>query len=244
MSDDVNASRVGPPDPTTELAEFDRAWQDAIEQIPAARLITALASLTRLGERPASLARLATVIDMSTTDTVMLSQEALSVRIEGDTIHWDPPFPGERTRRVLYVGDREIPMRSGCAPDLFAYAAVLDVPFRVEETCPATGQTIRVEFVPGRDPVVDPAETVTVLLPPQHLRAAGGIFAEINDNVCAYQPFFSSAQAARSRLATIPGSRAFTVTEMLDRPFIAYLRDRLRPRIHPTPEPGGSASTA
>jgi hypothetical protein len=24
----------------------------------------------------------------------------------------------------------------GCAPDLFMYAAVLDVPFRVEETCP------------------------------------------------------------------------------------------------------------
>ncbi|HEX5116329.1 MAG TPA: organomercurial lyase [Pseudonocardiaceae bacterium] len=225
---------------TTGLAEFDRAWRDAIEQIPLARLATTLGGLTRLGERPASLTRLAAIIDMSTTDTLRLLRQNPSVHIDGDAIRWEPVFPGDQTRRTLYVGDREIPMRSGCAPDLFVYAAVLDVLFRVEETCPATGRAIHVELVPDGYRRVDPPETVTVLLPPQRLRAAGGgIFAEINDDVCAYQPFFSSAQAARSVLAAVPGSRTFTVAEMLDRPFVGYLRDRLRPLIHPagpTPE--------
>jgi hypothetical protein len=226
MSDQVDARQAG-------LAEFDRAWQDAIEQLPAPGMVTALAGLTRLGERPASLARLAAIIGMSTTDTRKLCREYLSVVIDEDTIRWDPPVPGDETRRTLYVGDREIPMRRGCAPDLFAYAAVLDSSFRVEETCPATGRTIQVDFVPGGYRRVDPPGTVTVLLPPQHLLAAGGIFAEIDHNVCARQPFYASAQAARSRLPASHGSRTFTVAEMFDRPFVTYLRDHLRPLIHP-----------
>jgi hypothetical protein len=33
---------------------------------------------------------------------------------------------------------------------------VLDLPFRVEDTCPATGAPIRIEFVPGGVERVDP----------------------------------------------------------------------------------------
>ena len=39
-------------------------------------------------------------------------------------------------------------MKRGCAPDLPAYAAVVDVPFHVEDTCAATGTPIRIDFVP------------------------------------------------------------------------------------------------
>ncbi|HEY1575371.1 MAG TPA: organomercurial lyase [Pseudonocardiaceae bacterium] len=226
MGDQVDARPAG-------LAEFDRAWQDAIEQLPAPGMVTALAGLTRLGERPASLARLANIIGRSTTDTRKLCGEYLSVVIDEDTIRWDPPFPGDETRRTLYVGDREIPMRCGCAPDLFAYAAVLDSPFRVEETCPVTGRTIHVDFVPGGYRRVDPPGTVTVLLPPQRLLAASGIFVDIDHNVCAHQPFYASTQAARSRLTARHGSWTFTVAEMFRRPFVTYLHDHLRPLIHP-----------
>lgn len=135
---------------------------------------------------------------------------------------------------MLYVGDREIAMKSGCAPDLFVYAAVLDVPFRAEETCHATGTPIRVDFVPGGYERVDPPEAVTVLLPTKDLHEAnGGNFEQINTTVCTCQPFFASANAAETWLAARPGSRIFTAKEMFERSWLIHYRDTIRPMIHP-----------
>jgi alkylmercury lyase len=217
---------------TTELAEFDQGWLTALEHMPFATLVIALGGLTRLGERPASLSRLAAIMETSAEETTRLLRQNLTVRLDGDAIHWDQPFPGKQVRRMLYVGDREIPIASGCAPDLFVYAAVLDVPFRAEETCPATGRTIRVEFVPGGYEREDPPETVTVLMPQHRLESTTGIFADIDTSICAHQPFLASADAAQPWVQAVPGARVFTVAEMFDRPFIAYYRDHLRPLIH------------
>jgi alkylmercury lyase-like protein len=129
-------------------------------------LFAGLVGLTRLGERPAPLERLAAIVDRSAVETAALVRRDTTARIiEGGLIHRDEPFPGDRTLRTLYVGDREVPMKSGCAPDLFGIAAVLDVPFRVEDTCAATGAPIRVDFVPDGLERVDPPDAVTVLLP-------------------------------------------------------------------------------
>lgn len=144
----------------------------------------------------------------------------------------------ERVRQQ-YAGcatDRQVSMGSGCGPDVFTFAAVFDVPFRVEETCPATGTPIRVDFVPGGYERVDPAEAVTVLLHPDDI-PTGGHFEEINATVCTFQPFFASAEAAEPWLAARPGSRAFTVKEMFERPWFAYYRDTLRPLIRTTTAP-------
>ncbi len=218
-----------------ELEEFDHAWIAALEQAPLVGLLAGLVGLTRLGERPAPLDRLAAIVDRSAAETAALVRRDTTARIEGGLIHWDEPFPGDRTLRTLYVGGREVPMKSGCAPDLFGIAAVLDVPFRVEDTCAATGAPIRVDFVPDGFERVDPPEAVTVLLPIGELWASiSGTFEEINANVCTYQPFFASAEAARGWLASHPGGRAFTVEEMFERPWLSYYRDRLRPLIHPS----------
>jgi hypothetical protein len=124
-------------------------------------------------------------------------------------------------------------MGSGCGPDVFMFAAVLDVPFQVEETCPVTGTPIHVDFVPDGYQRVSPPEAVTMLLHPDDLRAfIGKGFMEINANVCSYQPFFASAAAAEPWLATRPGSRAFTVSEMFERSWYIHYRDQLRPLIH------------
>src|SRR6266516_1236532 len=106
----------------TALAEFDQGWLAAMEQTPFVRLIIGLVGLTRLGQRPAPLDQLALVVDRSVAETTALVRENVTARVEDGLIYWDEPFPGDRTRRTLYVGDREIPMRSGCAPDLFIYA--------------------------------------------------------------------------------------------------------------------------
>jgi len=219
-----------------ELEEFDQAWIAALEQTPLVGLLAGLVGLTRLGERPAPLERLAAIVDRSAAETAALVRRETTARIEGGgLIHWDEPFPGDRALRTLYVGGREVPMKSGCAPDLFGIAAVLDVPFRVEDTCAATGAPIRVDFVPDGFELVDPPEAVTVLLPIGELQASIlGTFEQINANVCTYQPFFGSAEAARGWLASHPGGRVFTVGEMFERPWVSYYRDRLRPLIHPS----------
>jgi len=218
-----------------ELEEFDQAWIAAMEQTPLVGLLAGLVGLTRLGERPAPLERLAAIIDRSAAETTALVRRDTTARIEGGLIYWDEPFPGDRTLRTLYVSGREVPMKSGCAPDLFGIAAVLDVPFWVEDTCAATGAPIRVDFVPDGFERVDPPEAVTVLLPIGELQASiSGTFEQINANVCTYQPFFASAEAARGWLASHPGGRVFTVGEMFERPWLSYYRDRLRPLIHPS----------
>jgi hypothetical protein len=95
-----------------------------MEQTPFVRAIIGLVGLTRLGEHPATLHRLATITGLPIVETAALLRNEFRAHIEDDLIYWDEPFPGNQTRRMLYVGDREIPMRSGCAPDLFVYAAI------------------------------------------------------------------------------------------------------------------------
>lgn len=217
----------------TDLEEFDREWLAALEHTPLTRLILGLVGLTRLGERPAELERLAGIVDRSVVETAALVRGATSARVEDGLIYWDDPFPGERTRRTLYVGDRAVPMKFGCVPDLFVFAAVLDVPFRVEDTCAATGAPLRVDFVPNGYEGVDPPEAATLLLPVGRLReATSGPFDQVDADICVHQPFFASRQAAEPALAACPGSRTFTVQEMFERPFVAYYRDTLRPLIH------------
>jgi hypothetical protein len=167
MSDKVKTS-------DTDLEEFDRGWFAAIEQTPFVRAIIALSGLTRLGQRPSPLERLAAIIDRPADETAALVRREFVARIDNGLIYWDDPYPGERTRRLVHIGDRTVAMGSGCGPDVFTFAAVLDVPFTVEETCPATGTPIRVDFVPGGYERVDPPEAVTVLLHPDDFRDSVG----------------------------------------------------------------------
>ncbi|MFC0109593.1 organomercurial lyase [Kibdelosporangium aridum] len=217
----------------TSLEEFDRGWLATLEKTPVAKAIIGLAGLTRIGERPASLDRLTAIVGQSRDATATLLRNEFTVRIEGDSIYWDDPFPGDQVRRMLYVGDREIPMRSGCAPDLFVYAAVLDVPFHVEENCPTTGVPIRVSFIPNGYTHVEPTETVTALLAVDDLRAVtGGTMDTINAQLCRYQPFFASAEAVAPWLDARPGSRVFTIKDMFERSWVTHYRDTIRPLIH------------
>lgn len=218
-----------------DAAAFDQGWLEVMERTPFVRLITGLVGLTRLGLRPARLDRLARIVRLPVDEVAVLLRDNTSARVADGLIHWEDPFPGERPLRTLYVEGREIPMRSGCAPDLFLYAAVLDVPFRAEEPCAATGTPIRIDFVPGGYDTVVPAEAVTVLLPVTQVRkVAGASFDEINAEVCTHQPFFASAEAARSWLTAHPGGRVVTVDEMFERSWLTYYRDTLRPLIHPS----------
>lgn len=214
------------------IDEFDRRWLEAITPATWIQALYALIGLTRLGERPTTVRRPAATLGCPEEEAVRLAWEAARVRPDGQgRIRLDTPWPGASPRRRLLVGDRELPV-SGCAPDLFAVAAVVDVPFRVEDTCPATGAPIRIGFVPGGVESVDPPEAAVVMLPPEQAAMVAELEIEqVNADLCVQQPFFASTRAARGWLDAHPGGRVFPVAEMPRRLFVAHARDTWRPRI-------------
>ena len=214
--------------------EFDRKWLELVTQHPWIEATYALIGLTRLGERPTTVERLAAALQRPQEEAIRLAWEASRVRPdEQRRIHLDAPFGGSGgpSRRKLYLGDREIAV-SGCAPDLLPAAAVLEVPFRVEDTCPATGAPIRIEFVPGGVERVDPAQAVVAMVSPKVASEYGEAEIEqVNQNLCSQQPFFASTDAAQGWLAAHPGGRVFSVRELVNWPFFTHARDTWRPRI-------------
>jgi hypothetical protein len=222
-------------DDLDDLDAFDQGLLEVLQRTPFVRLVYGLSGLTRLGEHPAPLDRLALVLGRTEDETAALVRDNTTARIDDGLVHWDDPFPGDHLRRTLHVGDREVPMRSGCAPDLPLLAAVLDVPFRVEDSCPVTGVPIRIDFVPDGVERVDPPTTVVPLLALRDIRRVmGGSFEQIDATVCTYQPFFASAHAAEGWLHDHPGGRVFAIADMFRRPWHAYFRDSLRPLVYPS----------
>lgn len=217
----------------TELEQFDQQWLAALEAHQPTRLIFRLVGLTRLGEHPASIDRLAAVLARSVEQTTALLRANTTARVDDDMVYWDTPFPVDRARRALRVGDREIPMNR-CVAVLFVYAVVLDMPFQARETCPTTEQAIRVDFVPGGYQHVDPPGTVAAMVSPQDLRGLAAMTFDQGDDICVHMPFFASDEASEPWLDIHPGGRVFTVDEMFQRPLVTHYRDTLGPLIHPS----------
>lgn len=217
---------------TVGLAEFDQQVLAALRESPFMPVLYGLLGLSRLGEHPVPIGRLATVLGRTDTETVRLVHCHTTWRVRGGLIHVDPPFPGDRARRTLYAGHREIPM-SRCVSATFVLAAVLDVSFRVEEPCAATGASIRIDFVPGGYERVDPPEAVIAVPSPRNRRQDLWNDADRKDaGVCVHGVAFVSSVAAGDWQAAHPGGRVFTVGEMFERPWIRYYFRTLRPLIH------------
>lgn len=116
-----------------------------------------------------------------------------------------------------------------CIAATFLLASVIDIPFRLDEPCAATGVPIRIDFVPGGCALVKPRGTVVAVPSPASPRPDRWGDAEWkDDNVCVHGVGFASAEVARPWLADHPGGRIFTVAQMFDRPWIARGRHTLR----------------
>ncbi|HEX5116348.1 MAG TPA: organomercurial lyase [Pseudonocardiaceae bacterium] len=211
-----------------ELARFDQDVLAALRESRFMPVLYGLLALSRIGERPVPLEKLAALLDRSEEHAARLVHQHTTARVQDRMIQWDMPFPADRARRTLYVGDRVIPMNR-CVSATFVLAAVLDVAFRLEEPCAATGAPIRIDFVPGGYELVDPPETV-IAVPPAR-RPRRDLWNDTgwkDDNVCVHGVAFGSGDVARGWLADHPGGRVFTVDEMFDRPWITYYRQTLR----------------
>jgi alkylmercury lyase len=108
----------------------------------------ALVRLNALGEHPVGIDEFAASGQSVADIAAQLDHlDAHWVRRDGDQLTLDLSQHTELLRRRIRIGEREF-LVSGCAPDVLAFAAVIDRPLQFEETCPATGTTIRVDLTP------------------------------------------------------------------------------------------------
>nr|CEL17388.1 hypothetical protein [Kibdelosporangium sp. MJ126-NF4] len=226
---------------------FDAAWREADDTLRTSIwVVYGLIGLTRLGEWPVEVDRFAAYLNRSVEDAVALVDQYSGVlftaQVGDGVIALDLARPAALRRRTMLIGDRRIPV-SGCAPDLFEIASVLDVGFTVEDTCPATGVPIRVEFVPPvhrADLVatVDPVDTVVALDPRVFGQASDLTPEQIDASLCVQMPFFANANAAHSWLSAHPSRRVCPARQMYQLDIITYHRDVLRPEITAQLAPG------
>lgn len=196
-----------------------------------------LARLTTLGERPVPVERLATAVGRSVDETVTLAQQgpgAHWVRVQDGQIMLDLSQHTGMLRRRLRIGQRSFPV-SGCAPDVLLWAAVLDEPITIEETCPATGTPIRVDLTPDGVPGLNPEQAVVVYpAPPVFDEVADMPADEIDATICSQGPLFASAGAASDWVTDHPGVRAFSIRDAYDhqRDIARELLDLAAPATH------------
>jgi alkylmercury lyase len=102
-----------------------------------------------------------------------------------------------------------------CAPDAFAFPAVLGIEAHVESSCFATGEPIRIQVGPEGVRSVEPAEAVMSIVTP----AAN--LSDFRRALCHEQHFFSSRpaasqwQAAHREGIVVSVADAFTLTRRL-----------------------------
>lgn len=200
-------------------AFYDRTLAAESPLVPA----VALVRLTTLGEHPVGIDQLAAYLGRSVADTTAQLDhlDGHWVRRDGDQLTLDLSQHVDLLRRRIRIKERDFPV-SGCAPDVLAFAAVIDRPLQFEETCPATGTTIRVDLTPDEVVAVDPPEAVIAypVVATDFDTINAMPLLQIDAEICSQGPMFASAAAARGWIANHPGGHVFSPRE-------AYAHERV-----------------
>ena len=191
----------------------------------------AVIGLTNFGERPVPSTRLAEELGRSVSEAEATARQWgwPGTRVEDGLITVKPEGVPLAARRQIQVGDRRFGV-TGCAPDVFLYAPLLRPSVAVEETCPATGRSIRIVFTPtGIESVVPEGAVVPVPPKPEvdRVEGMGTLDCNADATLCGECPFYSSAEAAQGWLAAHPGGRVFPVREAWDLSVHREWRDRM-----------------
>lgn len=228
------------------LADFLAAWRIGFEASFAswrpnagfAVVTYAVIGLTNFGERPVPSTLLAEVLGRSVSQAETLAQQWgwPGTRVEDGLISVDPERARSASRRHVQIGERRFGV-TGCGYDIFQYAPLVHPSLHLEETCTATGTSIRIVFTPHGVESVDPTNAV---VPIPDLRGQLGSKAqvardieEVDANVCAQGPLYSSADAAQGWLAGNPGGRVFPIREAWDLSPLRAWRDGMMTLLNP-----------
>jgi alkylmercury lyase len=191
----------------------------------------AVVGLTNFGEYPVPSTRLAEVLGRPVNEAEALARQWgwPGTRVEDGLITVNPEHAKSAARRQVQIGDRRFGV-TGCACDIFWAAPLVRPSLQLEETCPATGTPIRIEFTSRGVEHVEPADAVMAMLPLQECTNAvemAGDVEEVDASVCAQMPLFASAEAAKGWLGTHPSGRVLPVQEVWDESDLRELRDKM-----------------
>jgi len=229
-----------------DLAGFMTGWDKRLGENVQLPVGFAVIALTNFGERPVPSELLAEVLGRPVSEVEALAQAPCGsdctssapvedgfVRVEDGLITYiNPDRAKSAPRRWLQIGHSRFGM-IGCAFDVFLYAPLVRPSLQVEETCPATGTPIRIEFTPGGVETAGPASAVLPIPPPLDFDGLERTPPkEVDETVCAQCPFYSSAEAAVGWLAAHPGGRVFPVREAWDLSFHRIWRDRMAAQLN------------
>jgi alkylmercury lyase len=97
-----------------------------------------------------------------------------------------------------------------CASDTLFFTVILGADAVAESTCPATGQSIRLEITPDAVTSVSPAGAVV------SERHRDDLVANVRTDVCDHGHFFASEAAASAWVAAHPDGEILSVTDAFD----------------------------
>lgn len=98
-----------------------------------------------------------------------------------------------------------------CASDALFFPLILGAPAKVESTCPATGERIRIEVQPDTLSSVSPAQAVVSQLHRPEL------FGDIHADICDQGYFFATASVAEPWITAHPDGVVLPVQEAFAR---------------------------
>lgn len=183
-----------------------RAWWDDMQQekFSGFELIPHLARLLAEAQHPVTLNRVADAASWTVQDV-----EAALRRHPG--VDWDDKgrlagfgLTLRPTPHRFIFDDRTV--YGFCASDTLAFPVVLGSSGVIESTCPATGQTIRVEVTPEHLDSLDPPTAVVSLVRPD-------TFDDIRREGCDLGRFFASRGSAAEWQAAHPEGMIHSVEE-------------------------------
>lgn len=232
------------------LAGFMAAWEAEIGRQLGANHGWVVLGLTNFHERPIASTHLAEVLGLPVSEAEALARQyrwpGTRTRVRDGLITVTTERAKPAARRHVQIGERRFGV-TGCGPDIFLYAPLVRPWLRLEETCAVTGTPIRLVFSPSGVKSADPGGAVVALPHPQildqvpapcgHLGETAGDAAEIIEdvdaNICAQWPLFSSAEAAQGLMAHHPDARVFPIREAWDLSFLRRWRDKMSALLDP-----------
>lgn len=180
-------------------------------------MMSAVFGLTRAGERPVEITRLAAAIGRDREETLALARY-FGLRMQGELVHYDPDA-GPTARFRLHINGRTVDV-GGCAIDVIWMASAIDVPLDAEATCPTTGAPIHVHLTPDGVERLEPSTTVVAGLDPERAPQLQGPGVaspeEIERDVCSQILFLTSPEAASDWLDRRGGGRIFQVGDLFE----------------------------
>ena len=192
--------------------DFTLGWRRALAAwAPAVRVTSALLKLTNAGERPTTAQRLAEVVGSPVDEATSLAiQVNPRARVRDGQVRLDMATrPGRGSRFELRLGDRVI-YATGCAPDQYWIALLIDEPLEIRATCQATRAPIRLIVSRSGVAQAEPDTTVIALIDPLSVQSVDDI-AAFDQEICVNQAFFVSPAAGARWAEAHPAGRLLPV---------------------------------